>query len=127
MKQKIVDMGFGAMIELEIDNREVFSEDFKQYAKMVYLGTITKAGMPNAMDISNDGISFGGTPDGKNHEKVLAEIATRLCGVAARAVAEQIAEITKELSDGDKLNESLKDLFGDFWDEENKRFKKGLQ
>ena len=126
MKQKISKDGMLGAIELEIDNREVFSPEFKQYAKMVYLAKVNRAMMSNAMDISEDGkLHFGGNGIWTKESKaaVIAEIAKSLCHVAARAVTCEIEAITEALSDAEKLNEAMSELFGDLWDSEKREFK----
>ena len=126
MRQKISKEGMIGAIELEIDNREVFSPEFKQYAKMVYLAKVNRAMMANALDISEDGkMHLGGNGIWTKESKaaVIAEIAKSLCHVAAKAVTCEIEAITGELSDPEKLNEAMTELFGDLWDPEKREFK----
>lgn len=126
MEQKITNDPKALVVELDIDNREVFSEDFKHYAKMLYLGQVNRSMMSNAFSMGPDGIQLGGMDphDPKTKERTLKEIATCLCGVAARSVATLMSDIAEELSDDAKLNAAMIDLFGDAWDPENKEFKR---
>ena len=108
MQQVVNHMDDGVAVMLSIDSREVFTDDFRQYARATMVARAAQALQKHLHDTNGN---YGAT----DQEAVSAEatkiVKKALCDCCSRALLVLMSDIAKEMKSGE-ADDAMKELLG---------------